>query len=199
MRFLFLSILLLFVCSPSSFGFTTDVFYIETVIADSVIFLDTYNFKAFAGVYTKEITFGASSLNLPTLNSSQQLIDQGYKLFTPSVVLQNAITTQRVAFVGPTDEDYAFTKAKAITYLTTTFFGTGNLTGQIAAIYSRLDDSLVKTSLPEYGGKHWQFRGTAPRPTSVKAVGTPYYDIRREKERDREIGLWVVDMRKAFD
>lgn len=152
MRFFFLSILLLFVCSPSSFGFTTDVFYIETVIADSVIFLDTYNFKAFAGVYTKEITFGAPSLNLPTLNSSQQLIDQAYKLFTPSVVLQNAITTQRIAFVGPTDEDYAFTKAKAITYLTTTFFGTGNLTGQIAAIYSRLDDSLVKTSLPEYGG-----------------------------------------------
>lgn len=181
MRFFFSSILLLFVCSPPSFGFTTDVFYIETVTADSVVFLDTYNFKAFAGIYTKDLIFGAPSLNLPTLNSSQLLIDQAYKLFAPSVVLQNAITTQRIAFVGPTDEDYAFTKAKAITYLTTTFFGTGNLTGQIAAIYSRLDDNLVKTSLPEYGG--WRIsvrilsafvRFLSFYPSLVKAEGNKF-------------------------
>lgn len=153
MRYFLLSIILLFFCSPSSLGFTADIYYIETLIADSTIFLDTHNFSAFAGIYTKNLFFGAPSLGLPTLNSSEQLIAQAYKLFPkPSIVLQNAITTQRITLVGPTDESYEFTKAKAITYLTTTFFGSGNLTGQIAAIYSRLDDTLVKSCVPGYGG-----------------------------------------------
>lgn len=151
--FLF-SIFLLFVCSPFSLGFTSDVYYIETITADSVLFLDTFQFKPFFDIYTKDLVFGAPTLNLPTVNSSEQLVAEAIKLFPPSakVVLQDAITTQRITPVGPTNKDYAFAKAKAVTYLTTTFFGTGNLTGQIAAIYSRLDDTLVKTDLPGYGG-----------------------------------------------
>lgn len=154
MRSYFLSIFLLFVCSPSSLGFTSDVYYLETIIADSVIFLDTFKFNFFADIYTKDLVFGAPSLNLPTVNSSQQLTAEALILFPPSVkvVLQNAITTQRITPVGPTNADYSFAKATVITYLTTTFFGTGNLTGQIAAIYSRLDDIAVKTELPGYGG-----------------------------------------------
>lgn len=152
MRFFLLSIFLLFVCPPSSLGFTTDVYYIETLIANTVIFLDELRFDAFAGLYTKDLVFGAPSLGLPGTNSSQQLIDEAKKLFPAHFVLQNAITTQRISFVDCTDQDYKFTKAKAVTYLTTTFFGSGNLTGQIAAIYSRLDDNLTKTSLPGYGG-----------------------------------------------
>lgn len=153
MRYFLLSVILLFICSPSSLGFTADIYYIETLIADSTIFLDTHNFSAFAGIYTKDLTFGAPSLGLPTLNSSEQLIAQAYNLFPKaSIVLQDAITTQRITLVGPTDESYEFTEAKAITYLTTTFFGSGNLTGQIAAIYSRLDDTLVKSCVPGYGG-----------------------------------------------
>ncbi|MCJ1465136.1 hypothetical protein MMC07_003752 [Pseudocyphellaria aurata] len=152
MRFVFLSILLLVVCSPFSLGFTTDAFYIETVIADSVIILDSNDFNAFAGVFTKDFVFQAPSLGLPPAKGSQQLIAEAFKLFPNGILLQNAITTQRIAFVGPTDENYQFTRAKVITYLTTTFFGTGNLTGQIVAVYSRLDDTLTKTSLPNYAG-----------------------------------------------
>lgn len=154
MRSFLLSIFLLFVYSPFSLGFTSDVYYIETITADSVIFLDTLKLNSFADIYTKDAVFGAPTLNLPTVNSSEQLIAEAFILFPPSVkvVLQDAITTQRITPVGPTNKDYTFAKAKVITYLTTTFFGTGNLTGQIAAIYSRLDDSLVKTDLPGYGG-----------------------------------------------
>lgn len=144
--------LLLFVYPPYSLSFTTDVYYIETVIADSILFLDTFKFNAFAGVYTKNLLFESPGLGLPTVNSSEQLIAQAYKLFPPGIVLQNAITTQRIAFANSTGEDYTFTEAKAIIYLTSTVFGIGNLTGQVVIVYSRLDDTLVKTSLPGYGG-----------------------------------------------
>ena len=153
MRFFILSILLLFVCPHSSLGFTNDAFYIETITADSVIFLDTFNFDAFAGIYTQNFTFAAPSIGLPPARGPQQLTDAAYKLLPRgSVVLQNAITTFRISFVGPTDKDYTFTQAKTIIYLSTSFFGTGNLTGQSVTIYSRLDDTLIKTSLPVYGG-----------------------------------------------
>lgn len=152
MNFSFLSILLLFVCSPHTLGFTTDIFYIETVIADSVLFVDTGNFKAFADVYTKDLIFNGTSLGFPVLNNSQLLITATIELFPTHYVLQDAITLQRIYFDGCTDKDYTFTKASAITYLTSTFFGSGNLTGQVAVIYLRVDDKLVKTSQPVYGG-----------------------------------------------
>ncbi|MCJ1264438.1 hypothetical protein MMC22_004310 [Lobaria immixta] len=151
MRSFFLSILLLFVYSPFSLGFTTDVYYIETAVADSVIILDTLDIDAFADVYAENLNF-ASNLGIPSVNSSQQLIAATKAIFRPGLVLQDAITTQRIAFVGPTDKDYAFTEAKGITYLTSTVFGTGNLTGQIVTVYNRYDDTFVKTSLPGYGG-----------------------------------------------
>ncbi|MCJ1264446.1 hypothetical protein MMC22_004318 [Lobaria immixta] len=109
-------------------------------------------FNAFAGVYTKNLLFDSPGLGLPTATSSEQLIALAYKLFPPGIVLETAITTQRIAFANSTDEDNAFTKARAIIYLTSTVFGTGNLTGQVVTVYSRLDDTLVKTSLPGYGG-----------------------------------------------
>lgn len=151
MRFLFPAISLLFLCSSSSLGFTTDVYYIETAVADSFIFLDTQDINAFADVYAKRLTF-ASNIGIPAANSSQQLIAATKAIFRPGLVLQDAITTQRIAFVGPTDTDYAFTEAKGITYLTSTVFGTGNLIRQIVTVYSRLDDTFVETSLPGYGG-----------------------------------------------
>lgn len=141
----------IYICSSSSLGFTTDVYYIETAVADSFIFLDTQDINAFADVYAKKLTF-ASNLGIPAANSSQQLIAATKAIFRPGLVLQDGITTQRIAFVGPTDTDYAFTEAKGITYLTSTVFGTGNLTGQIVTVYNRLNDGFVKSSLPGYGG-----------------------------------------------
>lgn len=151
MRFFLLSLSLFLIYIPSSLGFTTDVYYIETVITDNFLFLDYHEIDRFAEVVTKNINL-ASNVGIPPTNGSQAYIAAIKKLFPATLVLQNAITTQRIAFVGPTDENYAFTKAKVLTYVTTTLFGSGNLAGQIFTSYVEIDDVLVKTSLPGYGG-----------------------------------------------
>ena len=151
MRFFFLSLSLFLIYIPSSLGFATDVYYIETVITDNILFLDRHEIDKFTDVVTKNINV-ASDVGLPTLNGSQAYIAAIKKIFPPTLVIQDSITTQRIAFVGPTDENYAFTKAKVLTYVTTTLFGSGNLAGQVFTSFVEFDDVLVKTSLPGYGG-----------------------------------------------
>ena len=52
------------------------------------------------------------------------------------------------------DDDYGKGKSKAtaLTYVTTTYFGHGNLTGQTLALYGRFQDDLVKTKDVGHGG-----------------------------------------------
>ncbi|MCJ1422599.1 hypothetical protein MMC29_000479 [Sticta canariensis] len=161
MRIYFLPLLLLFVCSPFSFGFTNDVYYIETLNADFYIFLDTAKYEKWDSILTKNVTLGFPGFDkIPTSIGVESVIASAYTVFPSAYIAQTAITTQRITPVGPTDENYAFTEAEAITYLTFTYFGTGNLTGQSATVYSRVDDTFVKTNLPIYGG--WR--------TSVRAI-----------------------------
>ena len=158
----FLPLLLLFVCSPFSFGFTTDIYYIETLNADFSIFLDTAKFEKWDNTITKNVTFEFPGFDkIPTVTGVEGVIASAHTVFPSAYILQTAITTQRITPVGPTDEDYAFTKAEAITYLTSTFLGTGNLQGQSAIIYSRVEDTFVKTNLPVYGG--WRVSARALR------------------------------------
>lgn len=158
----FLSVFLLFVYSPFSFGFINDIYYIETLNADFFIFLDTAKFEEFNSSFTNNVTFKFPGFDkIPTVIGVEEVIAQSHTVFPSAYILQSAITTQRITPIGPTDEDYAFNQAEAITYLTSTFLGTGNLEGQSAIIYSRVEDTFVKTSLPLYGG--WRVSARALR------------------------------------
>lgn len=158
----FLPLFLLFVYSPFSFGFTTDVYYIETLIADFAIALDTAKYEVWENNFTKNVTFQFPGYDkIPTSNDVESVIASARTVFPDPYILQTALTTQRITPIGPTNEDYAFAKAEAITYLTSTFLGTGNLKGQSAIIYSRFEDTFVKTKLPLYGG--WRINARALR------------------------------------
>lgn len=163
MSIYFLPLLLLFVCSTFSSGFTSDVYYIETLNADFAIFLDTAKYEKWDNSFTKNVTFSFPGFDkIPTVTGVEGVIASAHTVFPTAYILQTAITTQRIIPVGPTDKNYAFTEAEAITYLTSTFLGSGNLQGQSATVYSRLEDTFVKTNLPVYGG--WRVNTRALRP-----------------------------------
>lgn len=147
---LLLSLFSLSLASPA------DILYIQKSLADFALIADSGSlsgvpdFSAFDQVLARNVSFdfGAQPGVVRGLANVETVFRRN---LPPGTITQNAVTTQSVALAG-FDEQGAASKATAVSYLTNTYFGQGNLTGQVVTLYVRLDDTLVKTELPGNGG-----------------------------------------------
>lgn len=153
-----LSPLLLLLLSLFSFslGSPADILYIQKCLSDFALIADSGSltgvpdFSAFEQVLARNITldFGAQPGIVRGLANVEAVFRRN---LPPGTITQNAVSTQSVALSGFDDQGSA-SAATALSYLTNTYFGQGNLTGQIVTLYVRLDDTLIKTKLAGNGG-----------------------------------------------
>lgn len=129
-----------------------DIYDISQLQANTFITLDTKEFLKFESFYIPSAIFSGKTLGVPDANGVKAIEAAGVALFPNGTVSQDAVTTQTITLAHPLDKLHGVQGATAIIYLTTTYFGTGNLTGQIGTLYSRLDDTYVKTSGSGFGG-----------------------------------------------
>ncbi|MCJ1471040.1 hypothetical protein MMC07_009688 [Pseudocyphellaria aurata] len=127
-----------------------DQLHIQNLLSDFALISDSGSlsgkpdFSGFDRVFTGNVTF---DFGLPTgvIHGLANVEDIFRKNLPPGTITQNAVSTERITLVSAKT-------ATAVSYDVDTYFGTGNLTGQIAVLYIRFDDTLVKTKLPGNGG-----------------------------------------------
>lgn len=151
-----LPLLLILSFAILSLGSPADILYIQKCLSDFAIISDSGSlsgvpdFSTFNQVFTNNITldFGAPPGVIHGLANVEAVFT---KNIPPGTITQNAVTTQSISLSG-FDVQGSASGATALSYLTLTYFGQGNLTGQIVALYVRFEDTLVKTNLRENGG-----------------------------------------------
>lgn len=151
MRWLLSHFALLFLLSAPSFGSPDDYQNIERVASQYSVLLDTLNFSALDTVFTSNATFNFNNPKVPLLHGIAAIEKTLAALAPPGTVSQHTVDTHIIDLFGKTDGGAAQT-AQALSYTVATYFGTGNLTGQVLTYYGKFDDTLVKTSLPGSGG-----------------------------------------------
>lgn len=156
MRCLLFQFFLLFVLASPSLGSPDDYQNIQNVGAQYCILIDKLNWSALDTVFTSNATFDFSNPKVPLLHGIQAIEKTLAALAPPGTVSQHTVSTQHITLSGSdrkTDGATAYT-AQALSYTIATYFGTGNLTGQILTFYGEFDDTFVKTSLP--GSDGWR-------------------------------------------
>lgn len=154
MRNLLFHFALLFCFSSPSLCSPDDYQNIEKVAAQYSILIDRLNFAALDTVFTSNATFNFHNPKVPLLHGIEAIERTLAALAPPGTVSQHTVSTHSISLSGSdrkTDGGAAST-AQALSYTVATYFGTGNLTGQILTYYGKFDDTLVKTSLPGNGG-----------------------------------------------
>lgn len=154
MRCLLFQFFLLFVFSSPSLSSPDDYQNIERVSALYSILIDKLNWSALDTVFTSNATFDFSNPKVPLLHGLQAIEKTLAALAPPGTVSQHTSSTQVISLSGSdrkTDGAVVYT-AQALSYSVGTYFGTGNLTGQIRTFYGKFEDTFVKTSLPGSGG-----------------------------------------------
>lgn len=150
MRYLLFHFALLFCFSSPSFGSPDDYQNIANVGAKYSYEIDDLNFDALDTVFTSNATFNFHNPKVPILHGIQAIKKTLAALAPPGTVSQHTVSTHSISLSG-SDRGAAST-AQARSYTVATYFGTGNLTGQILTYYGKFDDTFVKTSLPGNGG-----------------------------------------------
>ena len=155
---LFLSALLFLFSSPSA-GSPDDYQNIEKVASQYSILLDTLNFSALGTVFTNNATFDFHNPKVPILHGIEAIKKTLAALAPPGTVSQHTVSTHSISLSGSDPKtDGGAHRAQALSYTVATYFGTGNLTGQVLTYYGKFNDTLVKTSLPENGGWRIEYR-----------------------------------------
>lgn len=151
-------ILSLFSIVLPSLGSPVDELYIlkvlsdYAVIADSGSFTGIPDFSIFNRVFTGNVSFDFGyGPQLGVVRGLANVETIFRKNVPPGTVTQNAVSTESISLSGFDDQGSA-SAATAVSYNTLTYFGQGDLKGQIYALYTRFDDTLVKTELAGNGG-----------------------------------------------
>lgn len=155
-----LLLLSLFSLTLLSCGSPTDVLNIQKtfsdfgLISDSGSFSGVPDFSTFNKVFTNNVTFDFEGP--PGVVRGLANLEAIFRRnIPPGTVTQNAVTTESISLSG-FDEQGSASAATALSYLTNTYFGQGNLTGQIVTSYIRFEDTLVKTNQQGNGG--WRIK-----------------------------------------
>lgn len=151
MRGLLFNLSLLFAFSSPSFGSPVDYQNIEKVTAQYSILIDKLNFAALDTIFTPNATFNFNLPKIPLLEGLPAIEAALARAAPQGTVSQHTISTQSISLDSEADGSAA-QAAQVISYTVATYFGTGNLTGQILTFYGKIDDTMVKTSLPRTGG-----------------------------------------------
>lgn len=139
-----------------SFGSPADILYIQKSLSDFALISDSGSisgvpdFSTFDKVFTNNATFDFDS-PLGVVRGLANVETAFKRNLPPGTVTQNAVSTESILLSGFDDQGSA-RRATALSYLTTTFLGQGNLTGEIVTLYVRFEDTLVKTNLQGNGG-----------------------------------------------
>lgn len=154
-----LSILSLFSLVLPSLGDRLEADYLRIggALADYCIIVDsgsrTGDYSALDQFFTPNATFDFGA-GVGAVQPLTEVIATFTKTFKKNIITQNAVTTESISVSNDTRS------ATAISYLTETFFGQGNLSDHIDAVYARLDDNLVKTNQTGNGGWRSRYRKT---------------------------------------
>lgn len=152
-------LLILFLLSLAllSFGCPDDILNIRKVLADYALTVDSGSisgkpdFSTFDKVFTNNVSFVFSGKISPDCVQGLANLETVFtKNVPPGTITQNVVTTESITLMGEMGESAS--QARATSYLTNTYFGQGRLTGQIATMYMKVTDSLVKTKLQGNGG-----------------------------------------------
>ncbi|MCJ1465948.1 hypothetical protein MMC07_004567 [Pseudocyphellaria aurata] len=145
-----LFILSLLFALPSRSSPALDLLHIQNVlsqyalIVDSGSFSGVPDFSALDQVFTRNVTIDIGQT--PGVVRGLANVETLFRTNTPpGTITQNAVSTEYISLDSATT-------ATAVSYDTITTFGTGNLTGQVVTLYTRFDNTLVKTKLPGNGG-----------------------------------------------
>ncbi|MCJ1271143.1 hypothetical protein MMC22_011042 [Lobaria immixta] len=146
----------LFSLALPSLGSPEDILYIQKSLSDFAIISDSGSisgvpdFSTFNKVFTNNVTFDFQTA--PGIVRGLANLETVFRAnIPPGTVTQNAVSTESIS-LSNFDEQGSASGATALSYLTTTYFGQGNLTGQIVALYVKFEDTLVKTKLQGNGG-----------------------------------------------
>ncbi|MCJ1467825.1 hypothetical protein MMC07_006450, partial [Pseudocyphellaria aurata] len=147
----------LFSLALPSLGSSPDNDYIRNVLADFVFVADSGSltgrpkFSDFDKVLTPNVTFDFGISPPGVVRGLANVVNDFVQSNPPGTVTQNAVTTERIS-LSEFDDQGSASRATAKSYITSTYFGQGNLTGQSVALYVQLQDTLIKTKLQGNGG-----------------------------------------------
>lgn len=133
-----------------AFGSPSDIDNIVKVSADEVRYLDKKDFASFSKVFTKNATYNAGEgPNVYGIPSIQKVLANIVK----DVPSQSALSTTSINLLPPYDEQGSASAAEAEIYTTDTFFGRGDLSGQVLVFFAKYVDKYEKTAdVATYGG-----------------------------------------------
>lgn len=133
-----LSVLVASVCSSKEYHRTEDFEAIRQLTNSYALAVDSKNSSALANSFTPNAVF---SLSAPPVSANGSTAIAAFILGTEgNKTSQHAVSTQTIRFTGKGT-------ASAVTYFTATFFGQGDLAGQIAQSFGKYEDELSATPL----------------------------------------------------
>ena len=140
---------------PLALGSPSDVLYIKKLVADESQLLDAKNYAGLTNIYTKNVTYNAGEpQNVYGVQNVQARLEV---LLPPNIITQIATNTESISLLPPFDEQGAAAAASGVVYITATYIGQGNLSGQAATFFGYYEDRYIKTGdFARHGG--WRIR-----------------------------------------
>lgn len=149
MQLLFLLSLFFF---SLALGSPSDVLYIEKLVADEARLVDAKKFDGLVNIFTKNATYNAGS-PAPNVYGIADIQTTLSNIVPPETITQNAVSTESITLLPPFDEQGAAGTASGVIYITVSYIGQGNLTGQALVFFAKYEDKYVKTAdFVPYGG-----------------------------------------------
>ena len=129
-----------------AFGSSDDVLYIEKLVADEGILLDTKNFAGLANIFTPNGSYNANAPGEPsTVYGIQNIQAILAKIIGPGTITHNAVSTQSITLGPEFNEQGAAGAATGVIYVVFTFIGQKDLAGQALSFYAKYEDTYVRT------------------------------------------------------
>ena len=129
---------------------------IEDITSAFNLILDEKKFPDLGKVLSPDVTYDAAVETGP-VQGLPAAIDVLSKVIPNKTTSYSTVGTQLIKFFPPFDKAGRSNFAESISYSTLTFFGSGNLTGEVFIIFARyVDKEIVRTKLPGFGG--WRLK-----------------------------------------
>lgn len=130
-----------------------DYINIQREISEFNILFDLKQFSKIGPLFTPNATYNAGDGDVQGIPAIEGVLA---KIGKPGTITQLAATTQDIELLEPSKGSGAADTAKAITYITATFLGSGKLKGEAFFVFAQFSDTFIQTGdLSLFGG--WKF------------------------------------------
>lgn len=133
-------------------GSPSDILYIQKLVADEGILVDAKNFAGLVNIFTPNATYnaGTPSQDVFGIDNIEAILSA---ILPPGSITHNAVSTQSYTLGPPFDEQGSAGTATGVVYITVSYIGQGDLSGQALVFFGKYDDSYVKSGdRALYGG-----------------------------------------------